>query len=127
MSERAELGRVTGLGEVPLTVPRRIGEILREPVLVGAAGGLLLSWVWLRDRVRLAVVAGVLALVAFCVLAASGLPILGRYLLLPASIGAILCGAGVFHPRISDSAQRAGRSLERSRAAGSGHLPGLPA
>ncbi|MEA2303869.1 MAG: hypothetical protein QOH43_1149, partial [Solirubrobacteraceae bacterium] len=26
------LQRVTGLGEVPLTVPRRIGEILREPV-----------------------------------------------------------------------------------------------
>ncbi len=90
------LGRVTGLGEVPLTVPRRLGEILREPVLVGAAGGLVLSWLWLRDRVRPAIVAGVLALAAFCVLAAAGLPILGRYLLLPASIGAILCGAGAF-------------------------------
>ena len=29
-------------------------------------------------------------------LAAAGLPILGRYLLLPATIGAILCGAGAF-------------------------------
>ena len=37
-----------------------------------------------------------LALAAFCVLAAAGLPILGRYLLLPAAIGAILCGAGAF-------------------------------
>ena len=90
------LGRVTGLDDVPLTVPRRLGEILREPVLLGAVGGLALSWWWLRDRVRPAIVAGVLALAAFCVLAASGLPILGRYLLLPAAIGAILCGAGAF-------------------------------
>ena len=65
-------------------------------MLLGAVGGLALSWWWLRDRVRPAVVAGVLALAAFCVLAASGLPILGRYLLLPAAIGAILCGAGAF-------------------------------
>lgn len=92
----ATLGRVTGLDDVPLTVPRRLGEILREPVLLGAVGGLALSWWWLRDRVRPAIVAGVLALAAFCVLAASGLPILGRYLLLPAAIGAILCGAGAF-------------------------------
>ncbi len=90
------LGRVTGLDDVPVTVPRRLGEILREPVLLGAAGGLILSWLWLRDRVRPAIVAGVLALAAFCILAASGLPILGRYLLLPAAIGAILCGAGAF-------------------------------
>ncbi len=90
----ATLGRVTGLDDVPLTVPRRLGEILREPVLLGAVGGLALSWLWLRDRVRPAIVAGVLALAAFCVLAAAGLPILGRYLLLPAAIGAILCGAG---------------------------------
>ena len=35
-------------------------------------------------RVALGAVAGVIALVAFCVLAAAGLPILGRYLLAPA-------------------------------------------
>ena len=33
------LQRITGLDEVPGTVPRRLGEILREPVLFGAAGG----------------------------------------------------------------------------------------
>ena len=91
-----ELGRVTGIGEVPLTAPRRIGEILREPVLVGAVGGLVLAWLWLRPRVRLAVAAGVVSLLAFTLLAAAGLPILGRYLLLPAAIGAVLCGAGAF-------------------------------
>ena len=91
-----ELGRITGLDDVPGTVPRRIGEILREPVLVGAAGGLVFAWLWLRDRAVLAIAAAVLGLAAFCVLAATGLPILGRYLLLPATIGAILCGAGAF-------------------------------
>ena len=81
---------------MPGTVPRRIGEILREPVLFGAAGGLVFAWLWLRDRAVLAIAAAVLGLAAFCVLAATGLPILGRYLLLPATIGAILCGAGAF-------------------------------
>ena len=98
---------MTGLDDVPLTVPRRLGEILREPVLFGAAGGLVLAWWLLRDRARLGIVTGIVALGAFCVLAAAGLPILGRYLLLPASILAIFCGAGAFgwlglpreHPR----------------------------
>jgi hypothetical protein len=91
-----ELERVTGLGEVPLTAPRRLGEILREPVLFGAAGGGLLALAYLRSRARLGAVAGVVAMVAFCVLAAAGLPILGRYLLLPAAILAVFCGAGAF-------------------------------
>ena len=90
------LQRVTGLGEVPLTAPRRLGEILREPVLFGAAGGGILALLWLRRRALLGAAAGVVAIVAFCVLAAAGLPILGRYLLLPAAILAIFCGAGAF-------------------------------
>jgi hypothetical protein len=91
-----ELRRITGLDDVPGTVPRRIGEILREPVLVGAAGGLVFAWLWLRERALTALAVAAVALAAFCVLAATGLPILGRYLLLPATIGAILCGAGAF-------------------------------
>lgn len=92
----AELGRKTGLSNIPGTLPRRIGEILREPVLLAAAGGLGFT-VWrLRDRTRLAVAAGVLGLAAFCVLAAAGLSILVRYLLPVATIGAIFAGAGVF-------------------------------
>lgn len=89
------LQRVTGLDDVPLTVPRRLGEILREPVLLGAAGGLVLT-VWQRrpQALQAVALAGV-ALAAFCVLAAAGLPILGRYLLLPATVGALLCGAAL--------------------------------
>jgi hypothetical protein len=90
------LQRVTGLDDVPVTVPRRLGEILREPVLLGAAGGGLLALAWLRERrgIRLGALTGVASLAAFCVLAAAGLPILGRYLLLPASILAIFGAAG---------------------------------
>ena len=92
----AELARVTGLQNVPLTMPRRLGEILREPVLVGAAGGGVLSLWLLRRRAALGAVTGVVAVAAFCVLATAGLPILGRYLLLPAAILAVFCGAGAF-------------------------------
>ncbi len=88
------LGRVTGLANVPGTVPRRLGEILREPVLLGAAGGGVLALLWLRERARLGAAVGVLALAAFCVLAAAGLPILGRYLLLPAAILTLFAAAG---------------------------------
>ncbi|MCW3009757.1 MAG: hypothetical protein JWO90_161 [Solirubrobacterales bacterium] len=89
------LERVTGLSNVPGTVPRRLGEILREPVLLGAAGGGVLALLWLRERVKVAVATGVLAMLAFCVLAGAGLPILGRYLLLPATILTLFAAAGV--------------------------------
>jgi len=89
------LGRVTGLQHVPTTMPRRLGEILREPVLLGAAGGGLLTVLWLRDRARLGAVVGVLAVLAFSILATAGLPIIGRYLLLPVAILCVFCGAGL--------------------------------
>ena len=94
----ADLGRITGLQHVPATLPRRLGEILREPVLLGAAIGGVLSLWRLRGRrgVLLGAAAGVLAVVAFCVLATAGLSILTRYLLLPATILAIFAAAGVF-------------------------------
>jgi len=85
------LQRVTGLDDVPITAPRRLGEILREPVLLGAALGGLLSLKLMRPRVTLPALAGAVAMVAFSVLAAAGLPILGRYLMGPAVLLAIFC------------------------------------
>jgi hypothetical protein len=77
----------------------RAAPARRDPARAGAAGrggGLALAVAFLRDRVRLLVAAGLVALAAFCVLAAAGLPILGRYLFFPAVLLAILCGAGAF-------------------------------
>jgi len=92
-----QLGRVTGLENVPVTLPRRIGEILREPVLLAALGGGLMALAWHRDRrTRLGAVAGLLAVAAFCVLALAGLPIITRYVLLVATLLAIFAGAGAF-------------------------------
>jgi len=90
------LERQTGLGAVAGTVPRRLGEILREPGLFGAAAGGLLVLAFMRRRAGLPIAAGFVSIAAFCVLAAAGLPILGRYLLLPAALLAVFCGAGVF-------------------------------
>ncbi len=89
------LSRVTGLQHVPTTMPRRLGEILREPVLLGAAGGGVLSLLWLRSRAALGAAVGVLSVLAFSVLATAGLPIIGRYLLLPATILVIFCAVGL--------------------------------
>ncbi len=90
------LQRITGLDDVPVTVPRRLGEILREPGLLGAAVGGIFVLAFMRRRAALLVAAGFISIAAFCVLAAAGLPILGRYLLVPAAILAVFCGAGVF-------------------------------
>jgi hypothetical protein len=101
------LHRVTGLQHVPTTMPRRLGEILREPVLVAAAGGGVLSLAWLRARALLGFAAGVVAVVAFCVLAGAGLPIVTRYVFLPAAILAVFAGAGVFGwTSVEDDARR---------------------
>jgi hypothetical protein len=92
----ALLGRVTGIEHVPTAVPRRLGEILREPVLVGAAGGGVLALWLLRDPARLGAAAGLLAAAAFALLAVAGLAVITRYAMLAAVILAIFCGAGVF-------------------------------
>jgi hypothetical protein len=90
------LARVTGIANVPEYVPRRIGEILRPPVLVGAALGGLLSLLWLRARAIGGALAGLLAALVFIAVAAAGLPINTRYGFLTASILCVFCGAGVF-------------------------------
>jgi hypothetical protein len=88
------LDRVTGIGNVPQYIPRRIGEILRPAVLAGAALGGVLSLWWLPRRARLGAVVGVLAVVAFAIFAAFGLPINTRYAFLAAAILCLFCGAG---------------------------------
>ncbi|HEX3909943.1 MAG TPA: glycosyltransferase family 39 protein [Solirubrobacteraceae bacterium] len=90
------LDRITGIGHVPEYVPRRIGEILRPPVLVGAALGGVLSLMWLRRRALTAVGVGLLAALLFILVGAAGLPINTRYAFLTSAILCVFCGAGVF-------------------------------
>ncbi len=92
----ATLDRTTGIANVPEYIPRRIGEILRPPVLLGAAVGGVLSLIWLRRRALLGAAAGVLAVVVFAGFAALGLPINTRYAFLASAILCVFCGAGVF-------------------------------
>jgi len=92
----ATLDRVTGIANVPEYIPRRIGEILRPPVLAGAALGGVLSLLWLPARARLAAIAGVVAVVVFAAFAALRLPINTRYAFAAAAILCVFCGAGVF-------------------------------
>ena len=90
------LDRATGIANVPEYIPRRIGEILRPPVLVGAALGGVLSLLWLRRRALPGALAGVLAVVVFAAFASVGLPINTRYAFLAAAILCIFAGAGAF-------------------------------
>jgi hypothetical protein len=90
------LDRVTGIANVPEYIPRRIGEILRPPVLLGAAIGGVLSLLWLRERARLGAIVGVIAVLVFAAFATIGLPINTRYAFLASAILCIFCGAGVF-------------------------------
>ena len=90
------LGRETGIAKVPEYIPRRIGEILRPPVLFGAALGGVLSLLWLRQRALLGAGAGVLAVVVFAAFATAGLPINTRYAFLASAILCVFCGAGAF-------------------------------
>jgi hypothetical protein len=92
------LDRETGVVDAITKGPFRLGEILREPVLFGAAAGLLLSLGLLRRRrsLLLGAAALALALAAFGILATGGLAVITRYLLPAAAILAIFCGAALF-------------------------------
>jgi hypothetical protein len=90
------LHRETGIINVPEYIPRRIGEILRPPVLVAAALGGVLSLLWLRRSAIIGAVAGVIAVVVFAAFASVGLPINTRYAFLASAILCIFAGAGAF-------------------------------
>jgi hypothetical protein len=90
------LGRITGIVNVPEYIPRRIGEILRPPVLAGAALGGVLSLWWLRRRALMGAVAGALAVLVFAAVATAGLSINTRYAFPAAAILCVFCGAGAF-------------------------------
>jgi hypothetical protein len=94
------LERQTGPVDLVLYGPRRLGEVLQWPGMVGALGGVALGLAFLRRRSVLGVAAAALALGAFALLACAGLAILPRYTMLAASILAIFAAVGLLGWRL---------------------------
>jgi hypothetical protein len=81
-----DLKRQTGPADLILYGPRRLGEVMQWPGMIGGFGGLVLGFCLLRKRSALGVAAVVLALLAFAALAAAGLAIIARYTMLAGAI-----------------------------------------
>jgi hypothetical protein len=96
------LERQTGPVDLVLYGPRRLGEVLQWPGMVGAAGGVLIAAViafrgrrlkpftpYDPEKLAIGLVAAALALAAFAVLACAGLAIIPRYTMLAAALLAV--------------------------------------
>jgi hypothetical protein len=96
------LKRQTGPVDLILYGPRRLGEVMQWPGMVGGFGGLLLGICLLRRRSALGFVAVVLALLAFAFLAAAGLAIIARYTMLAGAILSIFFALALLGWRFLD-------------------------
>jgi hypothetical protein len=94
------LDRQTGPVDLVLYGPRRLGEVLQWPGMVGALGGIALGLAFLRRRSTIGVAAAVLALGGFAILACSGLAIIPRYTMLAAAVLAIFAALGLLGWRL---------------------------
>ncbi|HET7590802.1 MAG TPA: hypothetical protein VFK14_11545 [Solirubrobacterales bacterium] len=94
------LERKTGPVDLLLYGPRALGEVLQWPGMVGALGGAVLGFAFLRRRSALGLVAAALALLGFAFLGAAGLAILARYTMLAAAILAIFVAVGLLGWRL---------------------------
>jgi hypothetical protein len=97
-----ELARQTGPVDLVLYGPRRLGEVLQWPGMVGALGGVVLGLAFLRRRSTIGAAAAALALIAFAVLASAGLAILPRYTMLAAAVLAIFAALALLGWRLLD-------------------------
>jgi hypothetical protein len=97
------LKRRTGPVDVVLYGPRALGEVMQWPGMVGALGGIVLGFAFLRRRSALGIAAAALALVAFAFLGAAGLAIIARYTMLGAAILAIFVAVALLGWRLLDA------------------------
>jgi hypothetical protein len=100
------LQRETGPADLVLYGPRRLGEVLQWPGMVGAAGGVVLGLGLLRRRAEIGVAAAVLALGAFAILAIAGLAIIPRYTMLAAAVLAVFAALGLLGWRLLEPGHR---------------------
>lgn len=112
------LARQTGPVDLILYGPRRLGEVLQWPGMVGAAGGVMIAAGILSSRPRklslfphydgekiaIGLTASALALAAFAVLACAGLAIIPRYTMLAAAILAVFAAFALLGWRLLEAA-----------------------
>jgi hypothetical protein len=96
------LKRQTGPVDLVVYGPRRLGEVMQWPGMIGGFGGLLLGICLLRRRSALGFAAVVLALLAFAFLAAAGLAIIARYTMLAGAILSIFFALALLGWRFVD-------------------------
>ena len=94
------LERETGPVDVVLFGPRRLGEVMQWPGMVGALFGVVFCLKTMPRRVMLGFAAAVAALIAFAIMGAAGLAIIPRYTMLAASILFIFAAASVLGWRL---------------------------
>jgi hypothetical protein len=97
------LARHTGPVDLILWGPRALGEVMQWPGMVGALGGIILGFAFLRRRSTLGLVAVLLALGAFALLGSAGLAIIARYTMLGAAILAIFVAVALLGWRLLES------------------------
>jgi hypothetical protein len=96
------LKRQTGPVDLVVYGPRRLGEVMQWPGMIGGFGGLVLGICLLRRRSALGFAAVVLALLAFAFLAAAGLAIIARYTMLAGAILSIFFALALLGWRFVD-------------------------
>lgn len=94
------LERDTGPVDVILYGPRRLGEVLQWPGMIGALAGILLTLKLMPRRAILPLAGAILAGLAFALLGAAGLAIIARYTLLGACLLAIFVAAALLGWRL---------------------------
>jgi hypothetical protein len=97
------LKRRTGPVDLVLYGPRALGEVMQWPGMVGALGGVILGFAFLRRRSALGIAAAVLALAAFAFLGAAGLAIIARYTMLGGALLAIFVAVALLGWRLLDT------------------------
>ena len=96
------LKRQTGPVDLVLYGPRRLGEVMQWPGMIGGFGGLVLGIWLLPRRSALGFAAVILALLAFAFLAAAGLAIIARYTMLAGAILSIFFALALLGWRFLD-------------------------
>lgn len=100
------LERNTGPVDVILYGPRRLGEVMQWPGMIGALFGLILTLWAVPRRAAIGVVSAALALAAFAVMGAAGLAIIPRYTMLAAAVLFIFAAAAVLGWRLLEPGHR---------------------